>query len=318
MRKQRIRILTALLICCMACTLSPAAEAKEAYGYKIRIFAGDEGTIDGGSEMIVYDDLEYGEEIYFDYTRRVQALDRSRYYAKGLRESGTDTSTVIEAKVRAGRESGGMEISPSITVTGDRDYVVAYGAFGSSVAYTVRYEDSTGNELAPAETYYGNIGDQPVIAFLYIENYLPQAYNLTGELQSEAEENVFTFVYSPISRRAAEAAEQAAEAARASASRGTEGNTAGQEAAAQAAATEAAAEADGTQVPDLQSIDDEETPLSNMGLDEDVSSEIQDFAKLLLDIPIAAKAGILSIAVLLTAGIVFLLKRRKRKTDYAK
>ena len=194
MRKQRIRILTALLICCMACTLSPAAEAKEAYGYKIRIFAGDEGTIDGGSE------------IYFDYTRRVQALDRGRYYAKGLRESGTDTSTVIEAKVRAGRESGGMEISPSITVTGDRDYVVAYGAFGSSVAYTVRYEDSTGNELAPAETYYGNIGDQPVIAFLYIENYLPQAYNLTGELQSEAEENVFTFVYSPISRRAAEAA----------------------------------------------------------------------------------------------------------------
>ena len=152
-----------------------------------------------------------------------------------------------------------------------------------------------------------------MIAFLYIENYLPQAYNLTGELQSEAEENVFTFVYSPISRRAAEAAEQAAEAARASASRGTEGNTAGQEAAAQAAA-----EAEGTQVPDLQSIDDEETPLSNMGLDEDVSSEIQDFAKLLLDIPIAAKAGILSIAVLLTAGIVFLLKRRKRKTDYAK
>ena len=88
---------------------------------------------------------------------------------------------------------------------------------------------------------------------------------------------------------------------------------------AQTAATEAAAQADGVTPEDLLSIDDEETPLSNMGLDgEEASGEIQDFARLLLDIPAAAKAGIPSIAVLCIVGIVLLLERRKRKTKNAK
>lgn len=318
--KKRKRAAAALLVFCAVCALSFPAEAKEKYGYKIRIFAGTEGTIDGGREMIVYDNLEYGEEISFDYTRRVRAADGSKYYAKGIRECGTDTSTVMEAKAWAARESGEAEISTSIAVTGDRDYVVAYGAFGSSVAYTIRYEDGAGNELAPAETYYGNIGDQPVVAFLYIENYLPQAYNLTGVLQADEASNVFTFVYEPVSRAAAEAAAQAAEAARAAATRGTDGDAGGQaEAQAQAAAAEAAAQVDGVTPENLLSINDEDTPLSNMGLDGDgAAGGIQDFAKLLLDIPAAAKAGIPSAVALCIVGIVLLTERRKRKTEHAK
>ncbi len=319
MKDMKKAIIT-LLVFCMACALPFPAEAKEKYGYKIRIFAGDRGTIDG-SEVIIYDNQEYGTELSFDYNRRVKVEDGSKYYVKGIRECGTDTSTVIEAKVKAGTG----DIKTAVTVTGDRDYVVSYGALGSSVAYTVRYEDEAGNELASAETYYGNIGDQPVIAFLYIENYLPRAYNLTGTLKEDAASNVFTFVYNPVSREAADAALQAAEAARAAATRGMAGETAGgqtdtaAEAAAQAAATEAAAQAEGVTPEDLVSVDEEETPLSNMGLDgEGTAGEIQDFARLLLDIPAAAKAGIPSIAVLCIVGIVLLLERRKRKTKNAK
>ena len=35
---------------------------------------------------------------------------------------------------------------------------------------------------------------KPVVAYRYIDNYLPQAYNITGTLKEDSE-NVFTFVY---------------------------------------------------------------------------------------------------------------------------
>ena len=63
------------------------------------------------------------------------------------------------------------------------------------MAYTVNYEDEDGNTLAPSQTYYGNVGDKPVVAYLYIENYLPEALALTKTLSADASENVFTFVY---------------------------------------------------------------------------------------------------------------------------
>ena len=65
------------------------------------------------------------------------------------------------------------------------------------VAYTVQYLDENGNELAPSNTFYGSIGDKPVVAFQYIEGYLPQAYNLTKTLSANEADNVFPFVYTP-------------------------------------------------------------------------------------------------------------------------
>ncbi|MCI8930475.1 MAG: hypothetical protein HFI00_13665, partial [Lachnospiraceae bacterium] len=38
---------------------------------------------------------------------------------------------------------------------------------------------------------------KPVVAFLYVEGYVPQAYNLTKTLSKNEAENIFTFVYSP-------------------------------------------------------------------------------------------------------------------------
>ena len=79
----------------------------------------------------------------------------------------------------------------------DTDYVVGYGLLVDAVAYTVNYQDADGNALAPSRTYYGNVGDKPVVAYLYIDGYQPQAYNITGTLQSDSSKNVFTFVYTP-------------------------------------------------------------------------------------------------------------------------
>ena len=58
------------------------------------------------------------------------------------------------------------------------------------VAYTVNYQDANGNALSDSETFYGAVGDQPVVAFKYFENYHPQAYNLTKTLSSNEAENI--------------------------------------------------------------------------------------------------------------------------------
>ena len=64
-------------------------------------------------------------------------------------------------------------------------------------SYTVNYVDENGNELAPSRTYYGNVGDKPVVAYLYMDGYMPQALTLTQTLSANQADNVFTFEYSP-------------------------------------------------------------------------------------------------------------------------
>ncbi len=107
----------------------------------------------------------------------------SKYYVKGLRLSGRDNDTV-EASV--------------FRVQEDADYVIAYGIKGDMVAYTVEYQDTAGNALAESQTFYGNVGDKPVVAYLYIEGYMPQVYGFTKTLSDNEAENVFTFVYDEV------------------------------------------------------------------------------------------------------------------------
>ena len=79
----------------------------------------------------------------------------------------------------------------------DADYVVAYGIKGNMVAYTVNYQDASGKSLAESQTFYGNVGDKPVVAYRYVENYIPDALALTKTLSDNESENVFTFTYTP-------------------------------------------------------------------------------------------------------------------------
>ena len=147
--------------------------------------SGSDVTVSGDGSYVRVSGLEAGDIISFDASMNgaVALEDGSRYYVKGIRQGGRDNSTVDV---------------PAFRVDGDQDYVVAYGIRGDMTAYVVHYQDAAGNTLAQSRTYYGNIGDKPVIAFLYIEGYQPQAYNLTKTLSANEAENVFTFVYRPI------------------------------------------------------------------------------------------------------------------------
>ena len=148
MRKLR-RICTVCLALALVLMSIPPVEAKARYTYTIRIYAGQQGTI-GGGEVMVYSGLDYGSRVNFNL-RDVTLNDNSKYYVKGIRQSGRDNNT-------AG--------TTSFRVTEDRDSVVAYGLLTDAVAYTINYVDGAGNTLAPSETYYGNVGDKPVVAYL--------------------------------------------------------------------------------------------------------------------------------------------------------
>ncbi len=203
------KLLTALLVFCMVfplCVLkSQAAEQAGPYTYTIRFYAGNQGTFAGTGGVRVLDEqgipaggtapvleqngtvltvsgLKAGYRVNFPEIQdgAVKLRTDSRYYVRGLRRSGYDNDTVD---------------APSFLVEQDQDYVVAYGVVGDQVSYVVHYRDTDGNRLAPSRTYQGNVGDRPVVAFLYIEGYRPQAYNLTRTLSKNEAENVFTFVY---------------------------------------------------------------------------------------------------------------------------
>ena len=177
---KHLKKLAALLVCLvLVYALCAPVMGAEDYTYTVRIYAGNRGTVDGG-DVIVIPDQPYGTEIVFD-TSRIQPTDE-KYYVKGIRESGKDNNTVS---------------APRIVVTQDVDYVAAYGIRGETVTLTVNYvERDTGRQLASSKNYYGNVGDKPIVPYLYIDGYQPQAYNITGTLTEGT--NVWTFEYSPI------------------------------------------------------------------------------------------------------------------------
>lgn len=179
---------------------SQTADAKAfSYTYTVSFSAGGQGSINGGVQVrkasgneasvsvsakgdkIIVTGLEYGDVISCDAQGSVALNENSKYYVKGIRLSGRDNNTVAQS---------------AFLVSGDQDYVVAYGIPGELAEYTVNYVDTDGNKLAESRTYYGNVGDEPVIAYLYIDGYIPDSYNQIGKLSSNASENVFNFVYS--------------------------------------------------------------------------------------------------------------------------
>lgn len=168
--------------------------SSDGYMYTVRIFSGAQGTFEDGADVItiraVYNStIDLDEKLENIQMKKVENLSgelvESKYYAKGIRESGRDNA----------------EVKKTITVIKDADYVVAYAMKGGDVAYTVKYIDAdTGNELLPSESYYGNIGEKPVVAYKYIDGYIPKAYNLTKTLREDEQQNTFVFEYKKGSR----------------------------------------------------------------------------------------------------------------------
>lgn len=179
LKKMLVSLLSVTVIAAAPAVTAMAAQTTP-YTYKVTLSAGNKGTIDG-QQKVEEVNLTAGSTISFDLND-IQVTDE-KYYVKGIRLSGRDNAEALAA--------------PAFTVNGDADYVVAYGIKGDQVAYTVEYKDADGNKLADSQTFYGNVGDKPVVAYRYIENYIPQALALTKTLSDNEADNVFTFTYTP-------------------------------------------------------------------------------------------------------------------------
>ena len=180
-------LLTALLLGVVSVQASETDELKETPTYTVRIYAGNMGTIDGGDLKTIPDVADNTTAPGFNVKTSVDVKD-GRYYAKGIRLSGADNSTYFNP-------ANGIT-----SVRHDTDYVVAYGMEGTSVEYTVNYVDINGTPRAGSDTFYGNVGDVPVVAYKHIEGYYPNTRNITDSrgLSEDPTQNIFTFVYQPV------------------------------------------------------------------------------------------------------------------------
>lgn len=258
-------------------------------------------------EKIKISGLKYGDRVMVQAQSCIQLKEDGKYYIGGIRESGRDNNTVGKS---------------AFVVESDQEYVAAYAIAGNMVAYTVNYQDANGNALADSETFYGSVGDQPVVAFKYFENYRPQAYNLTKTLSSNEAENIFTFVYTADTQSAANNGNNANAGDNANtvnngnagnnANAANNGNGANN---ANDANNDANADnnggADGNvNIPDEQTpqelvnLDDEETPLANMQQKDEKTKRPAGNMPLLIGVAAAAVAG-------LVALITFALRRKK-------
>ena len=179
-------------------TDSVCAAEKSAYTYQITFYAGNIGgfqdtegleisnkdaVVTVTEEKLVVSGLNLGDTVAFNAQANIKLDEADKHYVQGVRLSGYDNDTVAASVFEVER---------------DRDYVVAYGIKGNMTSYTIQYQDPYGNVLAPDEVYYGNVGDKPVIPYLYVNGYEPRYMGLTKTLSANAAENLFVFVYDKI------------------------------------------------------------------------------------------------------------------------
>lgn len=167
-----------------------SGKTLDKYVYTVEVYSGIEGTYLGKTKWS--DTLKAGDKsktITIDV--KDVKVNNDKYYARGFRITGHDNDETENSD----DVTGFTRISFN-TLEEDVSYEVAYGIKGNMVAYTIRYVDEDGAELAESDTYYGMPGDKPVVAYKYIDGYLPHAYSLAKKLSEDESQNVFTFTYS--------------------------------------------------------------------------------------------------------------------------
>ena len=176
------RVMCALALALVAgfvfTTLAPTAAQADEYQYTIRVWAGNNSTVNGSTGVVeASKKFAKGESVnlrdYFD----AQVTDQ-KYYIKGFRVSGQDKLC-----------------EESFDVTEDMDFIVAYGVKGDQVSYTLSFVEYgtdkalKNDEGVTSKTLYGNKGDKPVVAFEYVPGYRPLYRNITGTLGDEGTNN---------------------------------------------------------------------------------------------------------------------------------
>ncbi len=317
---KKIRI-SLLALSVMVMTLGQTAfAADDGYSYTVKLLAGNQGTLTGNgielekapnakiSNITDSNGVIIGVEISgLPYESRVNitaaeaaAEKDGRYYVRGVKRAGRDNS----------------EEEPSFTVDCDKDYVISYGVRGDTVKYVVNYVDAAGNVLLQGGTYYGNAGERQYVSARYVDGYMPDAYNKVMTLKDNEAENVFNFVYTPVTTPVEETG-----TATATPAAGTAAPAAGAAApAAPAAPAEAGAATATPEGGEVVPVEEEETPLAGQDL-VDLDEEDTPLANKDLDgaerpgtrmgyLPVYAGIGAAAAAALILAA-VYLKKRRK-------
>lgn len=308
------KIITSVLTIALLVSLSAGstfAAEKETYKYTVTFYAGNQGTFAGtaglsvdnaaavvtqSGDQIKVSGLEAGDVVSFNAQGAVAMKEAGKYYVQGVRLSGRDNDTVAASV---------------FTVNEDADYVVAYGIRGNVTAYTVNYQDRNGNVLSESDIFYGNVGDKPVVAYKYIEGYAPEVLGFTKTLSENEAENVFTFVYEKLPEPTVEEIVVPGQP-------GTEGGTTG-EGGEGTTGTDTGTDTPGTDAPEADTpgtdtpgtegdepqndpivdLDDEETPLGNVDIDDDQTG-----------IPMIGMIAIVIIALVALANLIFFVRKR--------
>ena len=215
MKNGKVTVLSMAMVGVLAFVMTFAAtfavgavqvNAAADYGYKITVSGGN-GTIEG--DGVSNNIAELSSKNIGDLTASVsgntitlgtgtvnvtkmpdgKAPDESIYFVRGVKVAGTDNDkyfTSLQLNAAGGVEGTYMQ---------DVELVVAYGVKSGMVAYTVSYTGPDGSDLGAAETFYGVIGDTPIVTFKYFDGYVPNAFAETRTLVSDASQNVFEFTY---------------------------------------------------------------------------------------------------------------------------
>lgn len=169
-----------------------AAAPADPTTYTVRLYAGNRGLVNDGASF-EWTGVPYGSDL--ELTGARVAVTDPKYYVKGIRPAGLDN--VKDVRYVGQVDDRGFATG-SVRVTEDADYVLAYGIMANRVGYTVRYVDAGGFTIAPSATYFGDVGDTPATTAVYVEGYVPDAYEISKTLGEDEAENVITFTYTRV------------------------------------------------------------------------------------------------------------------------
>ncbi len=271
---------------------SADTDSEKGYDYTVFVYSGNQGTFKGTREWSKT--CSQGEMVTFN--KNDVKVTNDKYYVRGFKVTGHDND-----------ETSG---SSQITFNGGTDvsYVVSYAIKGDMVPYRVDYVTTSGASLG-SDTFYGMIGDKPVVSFKYFEGYLPDAYNKAKTITGNADEDVFTFTYSGNGSAQTDQNGAAGDGTAANdtnggnGAAGNGGNAAGNGNGINANPPGTAGNPAGT---NTATINDSDTPLAGVPQYEDLDDQGKGFLKWI--VAGAIGAGLLALILL----ILFVLRRRKQ------
>ena len=181
MKKKILTILMAILLLNVFSSPVYAEEGDDTY--TVTVSAGLHGMlVDEKGNLTKKIEVKIGADQDWmwnpnDYLIEEENIDEN-YYFKGYHIAGIEGA-----------------LAGAQTITHDIVFVASYGIKNNLVEYYVNYVDETGNPIGPKRnTYKGNVGDKPVIAFIHINGYTPLVENYTVTLE-EDEITELTFIY---------------------------------------------------------------------------------------------------------------------------